>query len=467
MGKKEDTRMINGKKLLRLLFVLALVCIFLTPAFLFGSEKHHIPELVIVNMADTHSAYDTYPLILSAVEGITQELDYQNLVFLFNGDLFELGNAAARKSQGEADWEFLSRLQQYGPVIVNIGNHEFDFVSPAEFIETAPSYGVIVIGTVQRASNGALLAPEYTDLDAGGKTVRVVGIATNQINTYPKNVREQILIPDPAVWAGERYDAIVRGADYSILLSHAGLPADVALLPGLPDNTLFVVGGHDHLVLRQEVYGTTYMHNGFCGEMLNVAEVHLDGASPRVVFHDIKTADIKKGDARMTSMIESVREQYLDAEDTAVVGVVPKDMTVLDAAFWAVETVRDTTGADVAFLNHTSFGSGLQAGNLPKYGFDKFMRFDNKVMEATVSAKTLRTVLSLSNQHLVDTLEDRTGDFLYASDIDVVDGRYYRIVTSSWVALDFNQKRYLGTEIPFEEIPDITTKQILVSELNQ
>jgi 5'-nucleotidase/UDP-sugar diphosphatase len=458
--------MMKKMQIFRVLIVLTLIFAFIVPA-LYGGERHHIPELVIVNMADTHSAYDTYPLILTAVKGISEELDYGYMVFLFNGDLFEFGNAAARKSQGLADWEFLSRLEQYGPVIVNIGNHEFDFMSPAEFIDTARSYGVIVIGTVQTAPDGFLLAPEYTDLDTEGGTVRVIGIATNQINTYPKEFREKIAIPDPVSWTDEHYGVVSGKADYSILLSHAGLTADVALLPLLPDNTLFAVGGHDHLTLRQEVYGTPYMHNGFCGEMLNVAEVHLEGSSPRVVFHDIRTADIEKGDADMENAISLIRAQYLDAQDTATVGVVPEDMTVLEAAYWAVETVRDATGADVAFLNHTSFGSGLQAGKLPRYGFDKFMRFDNKLMRATVSADTLRTILSVSNQHLMKSIEGRTGDFLYASDIDVKDGREYDIVTSSWVALDFNQKRYLGTEIPFEEIPNITTKGILVSEMNK
>ena len=263
----------NLKKLLRALVVVALVAAFAAPLFARGSQEYRNPELVVVNMADTHSAYDTYPKILAAVQEVAKAGGGRTLVFLFNGDLFELGNAAARKSKGIADWEFLSRLRDYGPVIVNIGNHEFDFVSPQEFIDTARLCGVIVIGTVRRASDGALLAPEYVDLSAGPYTVRVVGVATNQINTYPKGVRETIQIPDPAEWARANYRAAASGADYSILLSHAGLTADAAVLPTLPASTLFAVGAHDHLVLREEVAGIPYMHNGFCGERLNVAAV--------------------------------------------------------------------------------------------------------------------------------------------------------------------------------------------------
>jgi 2',3'-cyclic-nucleotide 2'-phosphodiesterase (5'-nucleotidase family) len=414
----------NLRPFLRLLAVLALVTVFPLPAFGRGSEEYSNPELVVINMADTHSAYDTYPQILAAVERVSQAVEGRTLVFLFDGDLFELGNAAARKSKGVADWEFLSRLRDYGPVIVNIGNHEFDFLSPQEFIETARLYAIAVIGTIRQAAEGSLLAPEYVDLSAGPYIVRVVGVATNQINTYPKEVRDMLRIPDPVAWVQGNYRARTAGTDYSILLSHAGLTADLALLPTLPGSTLFAVGGHDHLVLRQKVSGIPYMHNGFCGERLNVAAVYLEETTPRVEFRDILTADIAETDAEMAATIASVRRQYLNAGDNAIVGRVPEDMTVLEAANWAVETVRDAMGADAAFLNHTSFGSGLQAGPLARYRFDNFMRFDNDVMQATVDAATLRTILSMSNQ-----------------------------------------QRYLGTNVAFEKVPEVTTKGILLSAL--
>jgi len=457
----------NLKKLLRALVVLALVAAFAAPLLAKGSEEYRNPELIVVNMADTHSAYDTYPRILAAVQELSQGVGGRTMVFLFNGDLFELGNAAARKSSGVADWEFLSRLRDYGPVVVNIGNHEFDFVSPQEFLDTARMYGAMVIGTVRRASDGTLLAPTHVDLKAGPYWVRVVGVATDQINTYPKEVRESIQVPNPVEWVQANYRALSSGADYSILLSHAGLSADAAILPGLPGSTLFAVGAHDHLTLRQEVAGIPYLHNGFCGERLNVAEVYLDRGRSRVVFRDIVSEDVAGGHEPMEATIAAVRRQYLDAEDTAIVGRVRRSMSVLEAAKWAVETVRDGVKADVALLNHTSFGSGLQAGPLPRYRFDGFMRFDNDVMRATVSADTLRRILAKSNQHLLPSIEGRSGDFLYSSDVAVRDGRQYTIVTSSWVALDFNQQRYLGATVAFEKVPGVTTKGLLLQDLTR
>ena len=453
-------------RLMAALVVLAWVVV--TPAAVQaeGQWERSAPELVVVNMADTHSAYDAYPRILTAAERLADQYSGQNVVFLFNGDLFEVGNAAASKSEGEADWEFLSRLREHGPVIINIGNHESDFMTPGEFVDTAREHDLTVIGNITDA-DGRPLAPATTDLSVHSTVVRVVGVATNQMNTYPEPYRETIEIPDPVEWTQNNYDRLVGDADYSILLSHAGLTSDRELLADVPASTLFAVGGHDHLVLREEVEGVTYMHNGFRGERINVTEVYLGGSTPRLVFRRVLTADVAEPDARMADTIERVRTEHLDEADTAIVGVVPENMSVLDAAMWSVETVRDAVEADAAFLNHTSFGSGLPEGPLPAYRFDQFMRFDNDVMRAEVDADTLRTILARSNQHTNTPVGERTGDFLYASDIEVAEGETYDIVTSSWVALDFNQQRYLGTEISFEQVEGVTTKGILTEAMNR
>ena len=217
--------------------------------------------------------------------------------------------------------EFLSRLRDCGPVVVNIGNDELDFASPQEFLDTARMYGAAVIGTVRGACDGMLRAPTHGGLRAN-------------------------------------YRALSSGADCSILLSHAGLSADAAILPGLPGSTVFAVNAHDHLTLRQEVAG---------------------------------------GHEAMEATIAAVRRQYRGAEDAAIAGRVRRSMSVLEAAKWAVETVRDAAGADV----------------------------------------TAR------------------------------DGRQYTIVTASWVGLDSHQQRYLGATVAFEKVPGVTTKGLLLQELNR
>ncbi len=425
------------------------------------------PDLVVVNIADTHSAYDAYPRLVTAFEAVADSYDSETeVVFLFNGDLFELGVVVASRSEGEADWVFLERLSQLGTVVVNVGNHEFDFMGPSDFVSAAETAGAVVIGTVH-TEDDQQLTPASVDIDVAGEVLRIVGIGTDQSNTYPEALRDRLRITDPVEWVSENWSAVTAGADHTVLASHAGLVADVAILDSLADDRapLFAVGGHDHITLRETVNGVPYMHNGFRGERFNITEVYRTPLGMRTDFRRVSPETEDQANDELSDLIARLRDEHLTDEDLATVGTLSEDMTVLEAAMWSVEQVRSATNADAAFLNHTSFGSGLPAGPLPRFRFDQFMRFDNDVMRATVDADTMRTILGHANQHLQDDLRSRTGDFLYTGNLTVQDGREYEIVTSSWVALDFNQEGYLGTTVEFEQIPEITTKGILVEAM--
>ena len=66
-------------------------------------------DLVLLVMADTHSAYDRYPRLLALIEDTVAGYPDSAVAIVFDGDLFELGNAAARNSAGSGDWAFLER----------------------------------------------------------------------------------------------------------------------------------------------------------------------------------------------------------------------------------------------------------------------------------------------------------------------------------------------------------------------
>lgn len=452
-----------------------LVALLVAAAALPAVASEHVeldnaePDLVIVNIADTHSAYDAYPALVTAMEDVADSYPSNTeLVFLFNGDLFELGVVVAARSEGEADWAFLERLASLGTVVVNVGNHEFDLMAPADFVDAAQSAGAEVIGTVHTTDDDPLTPPSI-DIAVAGGILRIVGIGTDQANTYPEALRESLEIADPVQWVADNWDDVTAGADHSVLASHAGLVADVEILDSFDAERapLFAVGGHDHITLRETVNGVPYMHNGFRGERFNITEVYHTPMGPTLEFRDVVRDSGDNPDEALSRLVAQLRDEHLTDDDLASVGTLAEDRTVLEAAMWSVEQVREYTGADAAFLNHTSFGSGLPAGQLPQYRFDQFMRFDNDVMRATVDADTMRTVLRHANQHLESDLRSRSGDFLYTGDLTVRDGREYEIVTSSWVALDFNQEGYLGTTVEFEQIPEITTKGILVEAMNE
>lgn len=424
------------------------------------------PDLVVVNMADTHSAYDAYPRLLAGLQATRAQYPGAELVFLFNGDLFELGDSVARKTRGALDWEFLRRLRELGPVVINLGNHEFDFDLPDDFLQTAARLRIDVIGNVGLVTRPTL-TPVAKDLRVKGRTVRIVGIGTDQLNTYPQALRGSLTIPEPVAWFRAGRAALTTGADHVIVASHAGLAADLAMLRGIgaPHNIVYWVGGHDHLVLRQEVNGIAFMHNGFKGERYNITEIRFDGPQARTTFVDRLTADVSRQDAALAELTASTFAQQLAPADLAVVGQVPRALSLVDAALWSTDVLRQATGADAAFMSHSTIGAGLAAGPLNQYRFDLFMRFDNDVMVAEVDAPTLRSILARSNQHLATDLGARSGDFLYTRPVAVQDGRRYRIATNSWVAAPANQERYLGVKLEFSKAGNLRVKRALLDAL--
>ncbi len=424
------------------------------------------PDIIAINMADTHSSYDTYAKILWEIKRLKDYYQHSRILILFNGDLFESGNIIAQKSNGQIDLHFLKSLVQCGTVIINVGNHEFDLMSPKDFLSTTQKTGAIVIGNVE--ADGMPKLPAYTDITCQGKKIRIMGIGVNQIDTYPAELKNTLSIPEPIQWMKKNYKNLSKSADYSIVLSHAGLVPDLSILKDLEDDAsiLYMAGGHDHINIREFVRGVEYMHNGFKGEELNIAEIYLKGKNkPEIIYKDIFTKDIDQRDAEMQNLIDSVTAEKLDASDMEIVGTVKKDMSVVEAALWTVEAMRRKTGADVAFLNHTSFGAGLKKGKLPRYLFEQFMRFDNKVMMAEIDGASLRKILKRCNQHEEANINLRSGDFLYAGRVDIKDNKKYKIVTTGWVALDVNQEGYFGQKINFEQIPNLITKGLIAEAL--
>lgn len=440
--------------------ILSALCLLLALNFASASR------LVFINLADTHSAYDNYPQLLTQVENVVSAQGEVPVYILFNGDLFEPGNVVAARSQGEVDWAFLRSLNELAPVILNLGNHEFDFANPSAFVAEAEGYGITVIGNIIDRTTQRLLAPAVTTIELDGLTVDVVGVATDQLNTYEVGARERILIPEPVSWI-RHFERLTLLADFSVLMTHAGVVADRSLLVDLPDNVLFVVGGHDHLTLREEVSSTVYLHNGFRAEGFNVTTIDFAGERPELSFSDYLFDPATAAEPTLSAMVEGKRNEYLQAADLGVIGDLARDHTVREAAAWAVETLRTATGADVAMLNHSSFGSGLAAGPLPSYRFDEFLRFDNDVMRVSVEGEALLDMLALANQGETTPFEARTGDFVYATDLEPVPGQRYTLVTSSWVALSENAIRYLGrSDLEFAQLDGMTVKGLLVEALN-
>lgn len=430
-------------------------------ALAFAGSASLAQDAVLINLADTHSAYDAYGRIITKVGEVADSYADVPVYILVNGDIMETGVVVGLRNEGYLDWLFLESLNEVAPVVINIGNHEFDFFDYQAFIDGAAERDLTVIGGVSDVNAGAL-QPTATALPVGNDTLTVVGIATDQITTYPAAIRDSLAIDAPV---NQLRDFLAANpfADDLLVMSHSGVPADKQILALLdPAKTVYVVGGHDHLHFQAEINGIPYFHNGFRGELISVVELHRSADGWDVLEESVLIDESVAVNPGFAKEVAFERLEWLGSEDLAYVGTVESDMSFTEAIHWSIEVLRDATGADIAVANHTTYGSALPAGPLSRYRFDEFMRFDNDVVYVDVDGATLEAILVGSNQDAGTPVEERKGDFIYATPLPQIEpDRTYRLVTSSFVALDFNQGPLLNVEgLEFTTIDGVTTKGI-------
>lgn len=449
------TAALNRRSLLALMASTSLLPILPTAALAAGEGFQAII------LSDLHSAYERMGQLLAAIEKQVAGASLPQVI-LINGDIFELGNVVATRSGGEIDWAFLGALTKLAPTVINIGNHEPDFDNDlAHFVERARGLGATVLSNIVDKRTGK----PYTDagkmMEIGGRKVKIAAFATDAINTYPKPTREMMDIPKPVEWAKANLPALLSGDGFNIVLSHAGVVPDRDILPIVPDGTL-MIGGHDHLTLTHSEGETRYVHTGSWSSALMIATFRSAGKAPELARVEIDRA--APVSAALKDLIPATLAKHLKDEERAVVARTSKAMTLGELARFSGQAMATKAGADLGFIGHTSFGTGLPAGDVTRFDYNAGLRFEGKLMVAEVDAEALTAILARCNQDGDIPLSARTGDFLYAAPNAPQGKSRYRIVCNDWSAI--NQKSYFGrTDIAFTEVPDVRLKPLVIETL--
>ena len=421
-------------------------------------------DLLLVGIADLHSPYARLAQLVAAIERVVADNPGTDVRVLVNGDVFERGNVVALRSGGRVDLAALSTLNRIAPVIVNLGNHETAILDDmADFVRAGREAGITVISNLIDARTGALYADPATVVTVGDRRVTIAGLATDNIFTYRRPIRPTLSIPHPVEWAEATLPGLFAGTDLPVVMSHAGVAHDKGLLPLVPEHTL-MIGGHDHLRFEHRERDGLYLHPGSWGNVIDVVAVRFEGAGPRFERVEVPVAPSDVAEPGIAAQIHQAMADHLAPEDQAVLGHMPESLDLPESILFAVEAVRDAAGADAAFLGHTTFGTGLEAGPVTRYAFDAYIRFDGDIRTAEVPGDVLATILARANQHRARSLAERTGDFVHALPITPAAGRTYTIAVNGWTAI--NQAAYLGTQdLPFAEVPDLRLKALVTEAL--
>jgi 5'-nucleotidase/UDP-sugar diphosphatase len=424
------------------------------------------PEALLVIVGDLHSAYERTAQLVGHVDRLKQENPAVPLAVLIDGDSFELGNAVARRTAGAIDFAMFTALAARGPTVVNLGNHEPEFHDVPETVKRIHATGARVVSGNLRDASGKPYAPASVTLELGPQRAVVAGFGTDRLSTYRVAVRPQLAIADPAVWAAQHLSQLFRGAVVPIVLSHAGLRVDRAILPIVPERTLFV-GAHDHLRLIHREGNSVYVHAGSWIECFVLARLIRRGAELAWDVEEVPVTANDPADPKLSKLIRETLERELTAEEKQIVGRTAQALAPSAAARFAVEAARRAAGADVAVIGATTFGGGLPAGEVPRRIFDACVRFDGTLFVGEIDGSALRSILARANQGPSTPFAKRSGENLVAAAPDSIDEkRSYRLVTTDWVAK--NAKSYLGENPPaLVERSDLKLKAAVLAALNR
>lgn len=472
-------------KVLRLWSVAFGLCALAIGAAAAGRAKR--PEAIFVLIGDQHSAYGRSAQFVAHVDRLTAENPQVPVAVLINGDVFELGNAVAKRSAGEVDFAIITALAKRVPVVVNLGNHEPEFYDAGDTVRRLRATGAMVIGSLVSNETGEPFAPagvklvmerpvrpEVAETEARAPArdaveVVVVGVATDQLSQYRAAVRPQLDLANPGVWARQKFPAWFAQAPVRIVLSHSGVRYDREIFPIVPDGTLFA-GAHDHLRLVHRMGRTAYVHSGAWQSHFTIARLRLESEGEPV--WEIEQMAINEDDPRdpeIARLVREARDRYLAREDLSVVGRLRHALDRESAAKFVARAVRLAAGVDAVLIGNTTFGDGLPAGDVTQEAFDACVRFNGTICVAEISGALLREIIARANQNLDTPFEERRGEFQFADGLspeEIVPEQTYRMATTDWGMK--NRGRYFGSEdIAFVERPELKLKAIVAEALKK
>jgi len=425
------------------------------------------PAAIVLVAGDLHSAYERTAQFVARVDRVRADNPGVPVAVLIAGDTFELGNAVALRSAGAIEFAMVAALAQRVPTVVTLGNHEPEFHGVAETVAKLSATGVLVLsGNLRDPSTRQPYAPASARLKLGAREATVVGLTTDRLATFRVAVRPELDLADPVVWAQQNLPALLRDAPLPIVLTHIGLKADRAILPLVPDGTLFA-GAHDHLRFVHRTGRTLYFHSGSWTEFVSLARLRFDPAGrPVWDVEQIRLTADDPADETLAALVRATLAQHLTPAETVIVGRTPRALGPTEAAQFAVESARRVAAADFALVGATTFGAGLPAGDVSRYAFDACVRFDGPLFAAEVDGAWLKKLSARCNQGPDTPWAERGGENLVAAaPAEIVAGRRYRFVTTDWVAK--NAKTYLGVDAPaLTEVPALKLKAAVIKGLN-
>lgn len=326
----------------------------------------------------------------------------------------------AVETEGRAVIETMNAIG-YDAMVV--GNHEPDFAAEKLRLRIAEARFPVLAANISHRSNGKLFTKPYIIRDVNGVRVGILGLAypNTPLTSARKNV-QNLRFGDAVETAREYVPRLRReGAQIVIALTHLGLSADKQLAEKV-DGIDVIVGGHSHnrmkdaLQVRQTLIVQAGAHGSDLGRLdLTIADSHIVSHSRTLI--PISGEQTDRAIADMIAQQRAPYEQKMAASIGRATTLIARAQTIAgqepdkrDAESPAddlfADAIRETTGAQVAFLPGLGYGVALQPGKITAAQLRNLIPHDSAVWMMRLTGYQIRQVLEQSIENF--TTKDTT-----------------------------------------------------------
>lgn len=350
--------------------------------------------------------------IAAEVWKVRKEVGAEKVLLLDAGDT--LGDTLiAAKTEGRA---LIEAMNSIGYDAMVVGNHEVDFTAETLRSRIAEAKFPLLAANMLDKHSAALFTKPYIVKEIGGVKLGILGLAypNTAYTTAKKNVKDVRFVD--AQKTAARYVPLMRreGAQIVIALTHLGLSGDKQLAEQVAGIDV-IVGGHSHNRMQDalQVGSSLIVQAGAHGSDLGRLDltVQRDGKRVKVSQHKRQLImltnepdrELRNQIAAQLAAHRTETDQRIGRAQTAIVraqtigGEKPKardEESPADDLF--ADAIRDSTGAEAAFLPGVGYGVAIQPGDITAEQLKNLVPHDSEVVTMSLTGRQIKSILEQS-----------------------------------------------------------------------
>ena len=247
----------SKKKFIIIFHLVICLCLFLNTGAYAAEKSSNSFTLTVIHTNDFHD-YDPYALARKATIIKQIRATSKNVLLLDAGDLYARG-PYHQVFYGEMEMAAYNAMKYD---VWELGNNEFkghpdQAQTDWKIVNLVNQANFPTLCANIKTTDGAYLpgVSPYTFKEVNGLNVGIIGVSSMKVKGYPQASNK--IVEDPVATVAKLIPQVREQSDIQIVLSHAGLSADVNMDMKLAASGIsLIIGADDHYVIKQPIYRT-------------------------------------------------------------------------------------------------------------------------------------------------------------------------------------------------------------------